>query len=228
VSRSNEYANADGLVNDRISYSQYAVVDLLDAFASNTPAPGGGSAAALTGALGVSLLLMVAGLPRTRGGRDVPEEAADLAEASARLRPLRDRILALVDRDAQAYASIIAAFSMPKASDAEKAARQAQVQIAMHDATDVPLETMRACQQAMAGAVIVARNGLRAAASDVGTAVELLGAAARSSAMAIDANVRGIADAHYVERVIAERRQLDGDLAADAARARELIAEAGR
>jgi glutamate formiminotransferase/formiminotetrahydrofolate cyclodeaminase len=114
---------------------------------------------------------------------------------------------------------------MPKGSDAEKAARRARVQAAMHEATDVPLETMRECQQAMAGAVIVARNGLRAAASDVGTAVELLGAAARGCAMAIDVNVRGIADARYVERVTAERMQLDADLAADAARARDLIAE---
>jgi formiminotetrahydrofolate cyclodeaminase len=213
-------------VTDKISYSEYTVIDLLDAYASNQPAPGGGSAAALTAALGVSLLLMVAGLPKTRSGRGVPEEAADLAEASARLRPLRDRTLALVDRDADAYAAIITALSLPKGTAAEQAARKEQVQDAMRRATDVPLDTMRDCQQAMAGAVIVARNGLRAAASDVGTAVELLTAAARSCAMAIAANVRGIADASYVERVQTEQRHLAHDLEADAVRARALVADA--
>jgi len=67
-------------------FSEFALIDLLDAFASNTPVPGGGSAAALAGALGVSLLIMAAGLPKSRTG--APEEAADLAEAAARLRPL--------------------------------------------------------------------------------------------------------------------------------------------
>ncbi len=65
-------------------YSEMALVDLLDAFASNEPVPGGGSAAALAGSLGASLLIMVAGLPKTR--TDSPEEVADLSEASARLR----------------------------------------------------------------------------------------------------------------------------------------------
>src|SRR5690554_1138720 len=83
---------------DEISYADYALIDLLDAFASNEPLPGGGSASALAGALGVSLLLMVCGLPKTRSGANAPEEAADLAQASARLRPLRDRLVELIDR----------------------------------------------------------------------------------------------------------------------------------
>ena len=82
------------------SYSTMAMADVLDAFASNQPYPGGGSAAALAGALGVSLLLMAAGIPRTRTG--TPEEAADLAQASARLRPVRDTLARIVDADSEA------------------------------------------------------------------------------------------------------------------------------
>jgi formiminotetrahydrofolate cyclodeaminase len=210
-------------VADKISYSKYALVDLLDAFSSNEPAPGGGSASALTAAVGVSLLMMVAGLPKTRSGRDVPEEAADLAAAAARLRPLRDNLITLIDRDSEAYRSILSALALPKASDAEKTERKQRLQAALREATDVPLETMRECQQALAGAVVVARNGLRAAASDVATAVELLSASTRSCALAIDANLVGVADQQYVERVRAERAQLDADGSADAARARELL-----
>src|SRR5918993_584777 len=88
-------------------YAEFALVDLLDAFASNTPVPGGGSAAALSAALGVSLVIMAASLPKSRTG--APEEAADLAEAAARLRPLRDTLVQLIDADSSAYRSVMTA-----------------------------------------------------------------------------------------------------------------------
>src|SRR5688572_11681443 len=140
-----------------VSYAQIALSDLLDAFASNEPVPGGGSAAALAGAVGASLLIMVAGLPKTRTG--APEEAADLAAAAARLRPLRDTLASLIERDSDAYASVIVAMRLPKGTDAEKGTRRAAIDTAMHGAIDVPMDTMRACQQALRGAVVVARNG---------------------------------------------------------------------
>jgi formiminotetrahydrofolate cyclodeaminase len=132
--------------------------------------------------------------------------------------------VALIDRDADAYRSILGALGMPKGSEAEQTARRVSLQAAMREATDAPLETMRECQQALAGAVIVAGNGLRAAASDVATAVELLTAASRSCALAIDVNLQGIADATYAERVRDERRQLEADGSGDAARAMSLLA----
>lgn len=206
---------------DDLPLSNYAVIDLLDAFASNEPVPGGGSAAALTGALGVSLLVMVAGLPKTRTG--APEEAADLSETAARLRPLRETLTSLIDGDSDAYRAVLAAFRLPKGSDAETRARADAIQLGMRGATDAPLETMRACQQALRGGVIVARNALRSAHSDVATGVELLAAAARASALSIDANLGAIKDAAYVERTRAERDVLIGDITADAAEARRLL-----
>jgi formiminotetrahydrofolate cyclodeaminase len=210
-------------MTDQIPYADYALIDLLDAFASNEPLPGGGSAAAVAGALGVSLLLMVSGLPKTRGGTDAPEEAADLAEAAARLRPIRDRLVELVDRDTHAYRSLIAAFRLPKGSDEERAARTAAVQDATRASTDVPLETMRECQQALAGSVVVARNAYRPAASDAGVAVELLLAAVRASALNVDTNLAAVTDQHYCERIRTERNQLAADSTADAERARQLL-----
>ena len=205
------------MAND-ISYSTYALIDLLDAFASNEPVPGGGSAGALAGATGVSLLIMAAGLPKTRSG--APEETADLAEASARLRPLRDSLVTLIDRDSQAYRAVLAAFRLPKSGEAEMRARTAAIQAAMQGATDVPLDTMRACQQALRGSIVVARNALATAKSDVGTAIELLVAALRGSAMNIDANLESVKDAAYAGRIRAERDQLAADSEADARQAR--------
>jgi formiminotetrahydrofolate cyclodeaminase len=210
-------------VTDKISYADYALIDLLDAFATNEPVPGGGSAAAVAGALGVSLLLMVAGLPKTKSGPSVPEEAADLSEASARLRPLRDTLVELVDRDSDAYTSLIAAFKLPQASETEQTARTAAIQTAMREATEAPLETMRECQQALAGAVIVARNGHRPAASDVGVAVELLLAAVRGSGANVDVNLETITDRHYCDTIRTEREQLAEDSASDADRARQFL-----
>ncbi|MBI3049442.1 MAG: cyclodeaminase/cyclohydrolase family protein [Acidobacteria bacterium] len=201
-----------------------ALVDLLDAFASNEPVPGGGSAAALAGALGASLLIMVAGLPKTRTG--APEEAADLAEASARLRPLRDSLLELVDDDSRAYAAVLDARRLPKATDAERDRRRAAIEAAMHGATRVPLETMRFCQQALRGALVVARHGNPNAATDAGAAVELLVAALRSAAMNVDVNVKSVSDGSFAERVAAERAELASEGEADAARARARLATA--
>ncbi len=207
------------------SYSTMAVADLLDAFASNEPVPGGGSAAALAGAVGVSLLVMVAGLPKTRTG--TPEEAADLSEASARLRPLRDTLTALIDQDSEAYSAVLDAMRLPKESDADKAARRDAIDTAMRGATEVPMDTMRACQQALTGAVIVASNGNPNAATDTGVAIELLLVGVRGAAMNVDVNVKSLSEAAFVTRVFAARRQLEADAAEDARRARDLLGRAG-
>jgi formiminotetrahydrofolate cyclodeaminase len=188
------------------SYVEMALADLLDAFASNEPVPGGGSAAALAGALGVSLLVMVAGLPKTRTG--TPEEAADLAEASSRLRPLREALMTLVDEDSAAYGCVLEAMRLPKERDEEKAVRREAIGTAMQRATEVPLETMRHCQQALRGAIVVARFGNTNAATDTTTGVELLRAALRSASMNVDVNLPGLTDHDLAARIRAERNEL--------------------
>jgi formiminotetrahydrofolate cyclodeaminase len=189
------------------SYSELRLADLLDAFASNQPVPGGGSAAALAGSVGASLLIMVAGLPKTRHGTD--EERAALSAAASRLRPLRDELAALVDRDSQAYASVIEAFRLPKSSDAEKAARRDAIDAAMRAATEAPLATMRACERVMRHAETVAAGGAPSATSDVAVAIELVKTAARGAAMNVEANLAAVKDEEYVSRVSQERRDLE-------------------
>ena len=197
-----------------ISYSTMAVEDLLDAFASSDPVPGGGSASALAGAVGVSLLMMVASLPKTRTG--APEEAADLSEASSRLCPLRESLTSLIDKDAEAYEGVLAAQRLPNTTDAEKAARRSAIESAIRGATDVPLETMRVCQQALRGAIIVARNGNPNAATDTGVGVQLLLAGLRGAGLNVDVNTGSITDAAYVARVKEEREELEREGTADA------------
>jgi formiminotetrahydrofolate cyclodeaminase len=203
------------------SSADRSVADLLDAFASSQPVPGGGSAAALAGALGASLLMMVAGMSKTR--TSAASERTSLDEAAGRLRPLRATLTALVDRDSEAYAAVVGAYKLPKGTDAEQSSRRRAIQEAMRGATETPLETMRTCQRALAEAVIVAGGGARSASSDAGVAVELLVAALRAAALNVDTNIGSLTDRAVAERMRQERQDLERRGAADAARARTLL-----
>jgi formiminotetrahydrofolate cyclodeaminase len=204
-----------------LKFAEMALVDLIDAFSSTDAVPGGGSAAAAAGAIGVSLLLMVAGLPKTKTG--APEETADLAEAASRLHPLRDSLLELVDRDSDAYRKVLEALRRPKDSDADKAARKDAVDSATRGATEPPLDTMRACQQALRGAIVVASNGSRRTTSDVGVAVELLMAALRGARLNVEINLAGLNDAAYAAQVRNEIDELESDATEDAEQARRAV-----
>ena len=206
---------------DSVSYREMALADVMDAFSSTDPVPGGGSAAALAGAVGASLLLMVAGIPKTKTG--APEETADLAEAAARLHPLRDQLLELVDRDSDAYKQVMTAFRLPKGTDAEKAARTQAIDLATRAATETPIDTMRACQQALRGAVVVATNGNRRTTSDIGVGVELLLAALRGARMNVDINLSTLDDGAYTARVSEEAEELGRNAEADADAARRAL-----
>jgi formiminotetrahydrofolate cyclodeaminase len=202
------------------SYSTLTVAELLDAFASNQPVPGGGSASALAAAVGVSLLIMVGSLPRTRTGR--PEERAALDTAAARLRPMRDELRALIDRDSAAYTSVIDAIRLPK-TPGQEAMRREAIDAAMQAATDAPLATMRACRLALREAADIAGHGSANAASDAAVGIELLMAAVRGAALNVDTNIGALKNAAYVAQVRNERQELEEASQADAQRAMALI-----
>ena len=87
------------------------------------------------------------------------------------------------------------------------------------------MDTMRACQQALRGAVIVAGNGNPNAATDTGVAIELLLVGVRGAAMNVDVNLRSLSDASFVARVSAERSELEAEAAADARHAHNLLSD---
>ena len=188
--------------------------DVLDAFAAAAPAPGGGSAAALTGALGVSLLLMAVSIRMSK--TDESPDPSELTDAAGRLRWLRTEMTALVDRDAAAYTAVLAAVRMPRSDEAARIRRQEAHALAMRTATAVPLETMRTCCRALRDASLVASQAVRSTHSDVGVAIELLRAAVRAAGITIDANLDSSEDVEYAARVRDERRLLESEGAADA------------
>jgi formiminotetrahydrofolate cyclodeaminase len=196
--------------------------DVLDAFASSAPVPGGGSAAALAGALGVALLIMVAGLKRRTG--DTGE--GPLADLAGRLQPLREELTGLIDRDADAYASVMSALRLPKADGAQAAARRHALDSAMRSATEAPLETMRLCRRALGEALVVAERCVPSAASDVGVAIELLRAAVHGADLNVETNLPSVGDAAYIASASAEKQRLRAESHADADRGLVLVGAA--
>jgi formiminotetrahydrofolate cyclodeaminase len=191
--------------------------DLLSAFSSSDPTPGGGSASALASAVGASLLLMVAGLPKTR--TNSPEDRTALERAAAGLAGIRTQLSDAVDADSAAYDEVVAAYRLPKGTAEEQAARKAAIQRALRSAIEVPLAVMRLSKQAMQHAAEVAAHGHRAASSDVGVAVALLQAGASGARLNIDTNVQSVSDAGYLSGLRSEVAALTSELstAADTA-----------
>ena len=179
-----------------------SVRDLLTAFASSRPTPGGGSASALASAVGASLLLMVAALPKTRSGSEADRSA--LAASAVDLGGICQQLSGAIDADTAAYDQVVAAYKLPKGSPGEQAARTAGIQRALHAATDVPLGVVRLSARALDHARTIAAHGHRAAASDVGVAVALLRAGARGARLNIEINVESIADTAYADTVRTE------------------------
>lgn len=164
-----------------------STTDLLDRFASPNPAPGGGSAAALAGALAAALVEMVAGLPKTRTGAPEEREKLDAAQASAAKAGARLR--QLVDLDADAYNAVTAAYKRPKSSDDEKAGRAIAISKAMRQATEVPLETCERAAEVLRAAAQALAHGNPNAASDARTAMALCRAALDAGAENVRTNV---------------------------------------
>jgi formiminotetrahydrofolate cyclodeaminase len=182
--------------------------DALAAFASSAPAPGGGSASALSSALGASLLLMVAGLPKTRNNSD--DDRAVLAGATNALIGIQQQLTEAIDNDSAAYEQVVSVYKQRASTDAERASRQQAIQRALRHATDVPLGVMRLTVDALKQAQVVAKHGLRAASSDVGVALALLQAGLEGARLNVRVNLGTIVDVPYVEAVKAEADRLAG------------------
>jgi len=195
------------------------VTELLADFRAPEPTPGGGSASALAGALGASLLAMVAGLPKSKA--TTAEDIARLKAAGDRCTDLSHELAGLVDRDSEAYTQVMHAYKKPKATDEEKAARSAAIQEGFHAAIAAPLEVMRACAAAGEQGVVVAKLGNPSAFSDVQVGFELLGAALRGAKLNVEINLESIKDLEYTEKARDEIAELERALEHETGAARQ-------
>ena len=175
---------------ERAAGSQLAAIsvrELNDRLSSSAPVPGGGSAAALAGAMGASLVAMVANLTV---GRPEYHEAEPMAtEIGRAATELRDRLLELAQRDSDAYDQVVRARRLPKASEEDRQRRAAAMADSFVLAASVPLETARTAQQVLTLASQIAPIGNRNAASDAGMAAQLASAAVRGAILNVRINL---------------------------------------
>lgn len=198
--------------------------ELLAAIRDPRPTPGGGSAAAVGGAIGASLLAMVASMPKHRAASE--EDVERLQAAASRCAELSAGLERLVDEDSAAYDGVVATYRLPRGSDAEKAERRSRVQAALVAAVEAPLDVMRQCNDAIEAAATVARFGNPNAASDVGVALELLVAGGRSARLNVEINLASLDDEAYVRRVRETVSVLDTEAMTGAQAARAALQSA--
>jgi glutamate formiminotransferase/formiminotetrahydrofolate cyclodeaminase len=182
------------------------VGDFVDEVSRETPAPGGGSIAALAGSIGAALASMVANL--TAGKPGFTQRLGELAALAERAQAVKDCLLVAVDEDAQAFNGVIAALRLPKDTPEQTAERDAALQAGYRRATEVPLATARRCREALDLCLAVARSGNDAMLSDAGVGALMAMAGLQGAAYNARINLKSIRDADYVGRVDAEIARL--------------------
>ena len=174
----------------------------LEALASSAPTPGGGGAAALCGALGIALGNMVGSL--TLGKKKYVDVQEDIAELNAKAETLRAGFVALVDADAEAFAPLSRAYSIPK----DDPARDEIMEPALLKAAEAPLEIMRKCAEALELISGYAAKGSALAISDAGCAAALCGAAMEAAALNVKINTKSMKNRAVADNINAEMNEL--------------------
>lgn len=170
--------------------------------ASSAPTPGGGGAAALCGALGIALGNMVGNL--TLGKKKYADVQEDIAELNAKAEALRAGFVALVDADAEAFAPLSRAYSIPK----DDPARDEIMEPALLRAAEAPLEIMRKCAEALELISGYAAKGSALAISDAGCAAALCGAAMEAAALNVKINTKSMKNRAVADNINAEMNEL--------------------
>ena len=171
--------------------------EFINILASDAPAPGGGSAAALAGAQGCGLGAMVCAL--TIGKAKYAEYEAANKTAEAKLQMLKDKFLQAMDEDTETFGVMTKVFAMPKNTEEEKAARRAAMQDALKVCTRIPMEMLGYSLEALQTLETIVGKSNQSASSDIGVAALNLGAAVRGAWLNVLINIGGIKDEEFVK-----------------------------
>lgn len=195
------------------------VADFVEELACDSPAPGGGSVAALAASMSAGLSSMVAAL--THGKKGYAEVSAEMEAVGVEAQAEKDALLAAVDDDTAAFDRVMTAMRLPKASEPQKAARQAAIEAANKDATLIPLSVLERCPRLLELAAIVAEKGNQSSLSDAGVAGLAARAGATGAYYNVLINLKGIEDVSFkaevrgrAERALARAEELAASLQA--------------
>ncbi|PIV69103.1 MAG: glutamate formimidoyltransferase [Euryarchaeota archaeon CG01_land_8_20_14_3_00_38_12] len=176
-----------------------SVKSFLSELGSSSPAPGGGSVAALSGALGAALVSMVCHL--TIGKKGYENVSDEMNEVLKKSNALKEKLTLLIDEDTNVFNNVMAAYKMPKETDEEKEKRRNAVQNALKNATNVPLDVMKQCVNVLTLAKTVSEKGNKSSVSDAGVAALMSLAGLNSAALNVEINLSGIKDEKFVSEM---------------------------
>ena len=179
-------------------FTDKTIAEFMNELASNAPVPGGGGAAALVGAVGVSLGDMVGEL--TAGKKKYADVEEDIQRLMKEAKEIKDEFLRLVDADAEAFAPLAAAYGIPK----DEPGRDEIMEEALKNAAAVPMDIMRTCGRALDIIEEFAEKGSRLAVSDAGCAAACCKAAIRSASLNVFINTGMMKDRQHAESLDAE------------------------
>jgi formiminotetrahydrofolate cyclodeaminase len=174
--------------------------------ASNSPAPGGGSVAALSGSLGAALSSMVCNL--TIGKEKYIDVQDEIKEVLKKSEHLRKKLTKLIDKDTDAFKDVINAFKMPKLTEVEKKNRSTAIQAGYKKAASVPLETARTCEKIFDIASIIAKKGNQNSITDVAVSALMAQAGVESAILNVKINLGSIKDDTFVKKISFELKKL--------------------
>lgn len=182
----------------------------LDDLAGRKPAPGGGSAAAMAAAVGVSLISMVANF--TIGKEKYKSSENEIKELLSSSEALREKLMNLVDEDVVAYRKVSCAYKLPKESPQDKKKREQAIQSGLKEALAAPLEVCKCCHQGSKLCPVLLKKGNVNLISDVGVAVALLKSAFQSALLNVEINLRGLKDREFILQVRAVLEPMEKEL----------------
>jgi len=195
--------------------------EFAEELASDSPAPGGGSVAALNGSLSAGLSTMVGNL--TYGKRSYKAVKDEMIDVSTKGQQLKDFFTDSIDKDTEAFDKVMEAFSLPKKSDEEAAARKQAIQDATKEATLVPFTVLEKSKEAARLALIVAEKGNQNSLSDSGVAGLAAAAAAEGALYNVMINLDGIDDEPFKEEIAQKAVQLNTDVREIVSRIKEIM-----
>src|SRR5271170_6151799 len=172
--------------------TERSVEKFLDDLASGAPTPGGGSAAAIMGAMGAALISMVCNV--TIGKKGLEAALPEMKTVREHSEKLRARLAAMVAEDVAAFDGLMAAYRLPKLSEADKLRRTEAIQSSLRAATESPLYCARACSEVIDLAQRAGEAGYSGVISDAGVGVLAAHAALRSAALNVHMNAPSIKD----------------------------------
>ncbi len=186
--------------------TQSSIEEFLERLASGDPTPGGGSAAAIMGAMGAALVSMVCNVSIGKKGYEAVEEA--LRSVRTQSEALRRRLTGMIAEDVAAFDGLMAAYKLPKGSDEERSRRADAIQASLRRATEVPLDCTRACTEVIALARRAGELGYRGVISDAGVGAAAAYAAARSAALNVYINAPALKDRAFQAHALGDLEQL--------------------